>query len=85
MAQIRKSTRGTVPDTIDVPLGIQVIKDIALGINHGMIIGLEEDRQHLIQQRLDLERAEILENQADGDLTGDNDAQIKEVRRRQVK
>jgi len=81
---IRKSTRGTVPDTIDVPLGIQVIKDIALGINHGMIIGLEEDRQHLIQQRLDLERAEILENQADGDLTGDGEAQLKEVKRRQI-
>jgi hypothetical protein len=33
---------------------------IALGVEHGMIIGLEEDRQGLLNKRLDSEKAETL-------------------------
>ena len=31
-----------------------------MGVEHGMIIGLEEDRQGLLNKRVELEKAEML-------------------------
>ena len=47
----------TTPDVLELPLGIEEIRGIALGRSFGVAIGLEEDRQYLIEQR-------ILEEQA---------------------
>jgi hypothetical protein len=47
----------TTPDVLELPLGIEEIRGIALGRSFGVAIGLEEDRQLLIEQR-------ILEEQA---------------------
>ena len=56
-ATVRKSMKGTTPDVLETPLGIEEIKAIALGVDHGMIIGLEEDRQNIIQKRKAEERS----------------------------
>ena len=47
----------TTPDVLELPLGIEEIRGIALGRSFGVAIGLEEDRHYLIEQR-------ILEEQA---------------------
>jgi len=59
-ATVRRSTKGTMPDLLEPPLGIDEVKAICMSGHHGMIIGLEEDRQRLIQRRLDHERQELV-------------------------
>ena len=43
------------------------VRRLALGEHHGMVIGFEEDRQHLIQQRLEEEREELRAGQINND------------------
>ena len=52
-APVAKSAKGTTPDVLEVPLGVCDVRNIALGPHHGIVVGFEEDRQHLIQQRLE--------------------------------
>ena len=68
--QVRRSTKGTTPDVLETPLGIEEIKAISLGSHHGIVIGLEEDNQRLIQKRLDVERQEVIKAMDDhvGDM-----------------
>lgn len=57
---VRKSLKGTMPDLLEPPLGINEVKAICISSHHGMIIGLEEDPQRLVQRRLDQERQELV-------------------------
>jgi hypothetical protein len=50
---------GTTPDVLELPLGIEEIRGIALGRAFGVVIGLEEDRQHLIEERMLEEQASM--------------------------
>ena len=59
-ATVRRSTKGTMPDLLEPPLGIDEVKAVCMSGHHGMIIGMEEDRQRLIQRRLDHERQELV-------------------------
>uniref|UniRef100_A0A7S4PM21 SAM domain-containing protein n=1 Tax=Guillardia theta TaxID=55529 RepID=A0A7S4PM21_GUITH len=61
---VRVSTKGTTPDVLEMPIGIEAIKGIALSESHGMVIGVEQDKQGLIQKRLDFERTEIIKSTA---------------------
>ena len=42
-------------EKLALPLGIQAVRSISLGKSHGMIVGIEEDKQGLIQQRIERE------------------------------
>jgi hypothetical protein len=55
-APVAKSAKGTTPDVLETPLGICDVRALALGSHHGIVVGYEEDRQHLVQQRLEEER-----------------------------
>ena len=59
-ATVRRSVKGTMPDLLEPPLGIDEVKAVCMSAHHGMIIGLEEDRQRLIQRRLEHERQELM-------------------------
>ena len=59
-ATVRRSAKGTMPDLLEPPLGVDEVKAVCMSAHHGMIIGLEEDRQRLIQRRLDHERQELV-------------------------
>ncbi len=42
-------------EKLSLPLGIQSVRSLSLGKSHGIIIGIEEDKQGLIQQRIERE------------------------------
>jgi alpha-tubulin suppressor-like RCC1 family protein len=42
-------------EKLSLPLGIQSVRSISLGKSHGIIVGMEDDKQGLIQQRIERE------------------------------
>ena len=73
-APVAKSAKGTTPDVLETPLGICDVRGLSLGPHHGMVIGFEEDRQHLVQQRLEEEREDL---HAGGSKPNAGDSQAK--------